>query len=82
MIRKKIIIYLRKSRSDSQYESIEEVLAKHETQLQDYMMRTTGGYIPEENIYREVVSGETIIDRPMMIKLLSEIEKMKSEVEG
>ncbi len=75
MIRRKIIIYLRKSRSDNQYESIEEVLSRHETQIQDYIKRTTGGYISEENIYREIVSGETIQDRPMMIKLLNEIEK-------
>ena len=75
MIRKKIIIYLRKSRSDSQYETIEEVLSRHESQLQDFMKRTTGGYIQEEYIYREVVSGETIIDRPMMTKLLNDVEK-------
>lgn len=75
MIRRKLIIYLRKSRSDSQYETIEEVLSRHETQLQDHMLRTTGSRIEEDCIYREVVSGETISDRPMMIKLLNEIEK-------
>lgn len=75
MIRKKIIIYLRKSRTDNQFESIEEVLQRHERQLQDFCMRYYGEPIPESNIYREVVSGETISDRPMMIKLLEDVEK-------
>jgi hypothetical protein len=75
MIKKKIIIYLRKSRTDNQFESVTEVLARHEAILQDYCMRTFGEPVPQSNIYREVVSGETIADRPMMIKLLSEIEQ-------
>lgn len=37
-------------------------------------MKTLGQHIPEENIYREVVSGETIADRPKMKELLSRIE--------
>ena len=68
------IIYLRKSRSDSPLESVEEVLAKHEKMLQDFAIRTFGQPIPEENIFREVVSGETIEDRPEMKKVLSRIE--------
>ena len=68
------IIYLRKSRSDSPLESVEEVLAKHEKMLQDFAMKTFGQHIPEENIFREVVSGETIADRPEMKKVLSRIE--------
>lgn len=75
MIRKKIIIYLRKSRTDNQFESIAEVLERHEKMLQDYCLRTFGEPVPQSNIYREVVSGETIADRPMMIKLLEDIEK-------
>ena len=75
MIRKKIIIYLRKSRTDNQFESVTEVLARHEKMLQEYCLRTFGEPVPQSNIYREVVSGETITDRPMMIKLLEDIEK-------
>lgn len=68
------IIYLRKSRSDSPLETVEEVLEKHEKMLQEYAMKTFGETIPEENIFREVVSGETIADRPEMKKVLSRIE--------
>lgn len=75
MIKKKIIIYLRKSRTDNQFESVTEVLARHEKMLQEYCLRTFGEPIPQANIYREVVSGETIADRPVMIQLLEDIEK-------
>ena len=75
MIRKKIIMYLRKSRTDNQFESVNEVLSRHEQMLQDYCMRIFEEPIPQSNIYREVVSGETIEDRPVMIKLLEDIEK-------
>lgn len=72
MIKKKIIIYLRKSRTDNQFESVDEVVARHETILQDFCMRTFGE--PITNIYKEVVSGETISERPMMLHLLNEVE--------
>ena len=72
--KQKIIMYLRKSRSDAQFESVEEVLERHEKQLQDFYMRVFKEPIPEGNILREVVSGETIDDRPEMLKLLSLIE--------
>lgn len=68
------LIYLRKSRQDDPRETVEEVLEKHETQLQEYAMRELGGRIPEENIYREVVSGESIDDRVEMQKVLARIE--------
>ena len=58
------IMYLRKSRADDPNETVEEVLAKHERILQNYAMMNYKSKIPEENIYREVVSGETIDDRP------------------
>lgn len=79
MIKRKIVIYLRKSRTDNQFESVTEVLARHEQMLQDYCMRFFQQPIPQENIYREVVSGETISDRPVMIKLLEDIEKGEIE---
>ena len=68
------IIYLRKSRQDDPRETVEEVLAKHEAMLQEYALREFGHKIPEENIYREVVSGESIESREEMKKVLSRIE--------
>lgn len=68
------LIYLRKSRQDDPRETVEEVLAKHETMLQEYAQRELGGKIPEENIYREVVSGESIDDRVEIQKVLARIE--------
>lgn len=68
------IMYLRKSRQDDPNETVEEVLAKHEVQLQDYAERELGGRISPENIYREVVSGESIEDREAVQKVLARIE--------
>lgn len=70
----KYLMYLRKSRADGEHESIEEVLAKHHRILQDYASEKLGGAVPENMIYREVVSGETIQDRPEMLKLLDRIQ--------
>lgn len=71
------LIYLRKSRSDNPHESVEEVLEKHEIQLQEFAERELGGRIPEHCIFREVVSGETIAERPEMMKILEMIENPK-----
>lgn len=68
------VIYLRKSRQDDPAETVEEVLAKHEAQLQEYAERELGGRIPEENIYREVVSGESIDERVEIQRVLARIE--------
>ena len=69
------LMYLRKSRADNPDESVEEVLAKHEKLLQDYFMRELGHPIPEDCIYREVVSGgEDITEREEMCKVLARIE--------
>jgi len=68
------LIYLRKSRQDDPRETVEEVLEKHETILQEYALREFGGRIPEGNIYREVVSGESIEDRAEVQKVLARIE--------
>ena len=68
------LIYLRKSRQDDPNETVEQVLAKHEIQLQEFAVRTFGAKIPEENIYREVVSGESIDDREEIKKVLARIE--------
>ena len=69
-----ILIYLRKSRADDPVLSVEEVLSKHETILGEWAERNLGTPVPEENKYREVVSGETIADRPEFQKVLKQIE--------
>ena len=74
------ILYLRKSRQDDPNETVEEVLAKHEIQLQEWAERELGHRIPEEYIYREIVSGERISDRREMQKVLKAIES--DEVAG
>jgi DNA invertase Pin-like site-specific DNA recombinase len=68
-------MYLRKSRQDDPNETVEEVLAKHEGILQEWAMRELGREIPEEYIFREVVSGgESIDERVEMQKVLAMIE--------
>ena len=74
------IMYLRKSRQDDPNETVEEVLAKHEIQLQEWAERELGHRIPEEYIYREIVSGERISDRRELQKVLRAIES--DEVAG
>lgn len=68
-----IIVYLRKSRSERN-ETIEEVLARHERILQDFAIETFGEKIPEKNIYREVVSGETLDERCEIKKVFERLE--------
>ena len=72
-----LLLYLRKSRSDDPLLSVEEVLSKHETMLDEWCIRNMGGKVPEENKFREIVSGETIEDRPEIKKVLSLIESPK-----
>lgn len=80
-LRSKIwLLYLRKSRQDDPNETVEEVLAKHETILQEWALRELGHTIPEEYIFREIVSGERISDRREMQKVLRAIES--NEVAG
>ena len=69
------LMYLRKSRQDDPNETVEEVLAKHELWLQEWAVKNLGRRIPEEHIYREIVSGERISDRREMQKVLKEIER-------
>ena len=67
----KYAIYLRKSRADRDVEgqNTEEILARHKAILLDLAARK-GLYIGE--IYEEVVSGETIKDRPEVQRLISD----------
>lgn len=68
------LLYLRKSRQDDPHETVEEVLAKHERQLQDHAAYNFGGRIPEANVYREIGSGESIRDRVEIQKVLARLE--------
>ena len=72
-----ILAYLRKSRADDPLLSVEEILSRHEQILDEWAERNLGAKVPEENKYREVVSGETIADRPEVQKLLKAIESPK-----
>lgn len=68
------LLYLRKSRQDSLEETVEEVLYKHELILQEFAEKEFGGRIPEENIYREVMSGESLDAREEIKKVLARME--------
>lgn len=72
-----IIDYLRKSQSDDPLLSVQEVLEKHESILDEWDMKHLGALVPEENRFREVVSGETIKERPEINKVLRLIESPK-----
>lgn len=72
-----LLNYLRKSQSDDPLMTVQEVLEKHETILDEWDMKHLGALVPEENRFREVVSGETIKERPEINKLLRLIESPK-----
>ena len=72
-----ILVYLRKSRSDDPTLSVEEVLAKHESLLNEWIERNLDAPVPASNYYREVVSGETIASRPEMKNILKRMESPK-----
>lgn len=72
-----LIDYLRKSQSDDPLLTVEEVLKKHETILDEWDERYLGTLVPEQNRFREVVSGETIKERPEINKVLRLIESPK-----
>ena len=72
-----VLVYLRKSRADDPNLSVEEVLAKHETILDEWAEAHLGGKVPEENKFREVVSGETLADRIEIQLLLRKLESPK-----
>lgn len=65
-----VALYLRKSR-DEDNESVDVTLARHELLLRDYCKRNKLNIIA---VYKEVVSGENISNRPQMQKLLNDVE--------
>lgn len=70
IIFKEVALYLRKSRFDDETETQEEVLARHEKLLTDYCKRNN---LIIKKIYREVVSGENIENRPQCQQLLEDV---------
>lgn len=70
-----ILMYLRKSRADDPLLTVEEVLSKHETRLNEWIDKNLPYPIPTENRFKEVVSGgDSIADRPEFQKVLKLIE--------
>ena len=74
---KETLDYLRKSQSDDPNLTVEEVLANHEKLLDDWSIQNLGEKTPEENKFREVVSGESLAERSEMQRLLRLIESPK-----
>ena len=72
-----VLLYLRKSRADDPMLTIEEVLSRHETLLDEWAEKNLSAPIPTENRFKEVVSGESIADRPEFRKVLKLIESPK-----
>jgi DNA invertase Pin-like site-specific DNA recombinase len=70
-----ILMYLRKSRADDPLLSVSEVLSKHEAILDEWCERNLSALIPEENRFREIVSGgDSIEERPAFQKVLKMVE--------
>lgn len=69
-----VIMYLRKSRADDPLLSVEEVLSKHETKLDEFSLNTLHSLIPPQNRIKEIGSGESISDRKGFQDLLKRIE--------
>ena len=67
------LIYLRKSRKDLEnpFMTTEEILNRHECILLDLAKKMN---LSIGDIYREIVSGDSISARPVMQKLLREVE--------
>ena len=69
-----ILDYLRKSQADNPLLTVEETLAQHEEILDNWSMKTFGRKCPPENKFHEIVSGETLKERPEINRLLRLIE--------
>lgn len=68
--------YLRKSRKDSESETIQEVLSKHKKELDELSIKWKLNIV---DVFQEVVSGDKIDDRPEIQKLLKNVEELKYE---
>ena len=72
-----LLKYLRKSRQDDPHESVEEVIAKHNQSLDEWIDENIGERVASDNVYMERVSGETIRERDEIQKVLKRIESPK-----
>ena len=70
-------IYLRKSRAE-EHMSLEETLGRHMATLTAYAEKY-GFQVNEEDIYKEVVSGESLFARPQMLRLMEAVSVGKYE---
>ena len=64
-------MYLRKSRAE-EHMSLEDTLSRHKASLLAYA-RQYGYQVRPEDIYEEVVSGESLFARPQMLRLLEAV---------
>lgn len=69
-------MYLRKSRADDASEPIEVTLQRHRQALENYMVQHDLSVLPED-VYEEVVSGDSLYARPQMLRMLEAIEAGK-----
>lgn len=70
-------MYLRKSRAE-EHMSLQEILQRHKATLTAYAERY--GYLVEpEDIYEEVVSGESLFARPQMLRLMEAVSAGRYE---
>lgn len=74
VIRLPTAIYLRKSRAEDAGETIEETLSKHKKTLLEF---ADHNHLSIVHIYEEVVSGDSLVARPEMLQLLSDVEAEK-----
>lgn len=67
-------IYLRKSRADDPTEPLQDTLHKHKKLLLDFCKQRKL-YVENENVYEEVVSGDSLYARPEMLQLLEKVSE-------
>jgi len=70
-------IYLRKSRAE-EHMSLDEILGRHLASLTAYAEKY-GFLVDEADIYKEVVSGESLFARPEMLRLMEAVSAGKYE---
>ena len=66
--------YLRKSRADDPGEPVEVTLARHREMLQK-CLRAHAISVAPEDVFEEVVSGDSLYARPQMLRLLDGVER-------
>lgn len=74
---KRVAMYLRKSRADMELEKRDgkgETLAAHKRVLLDHAKKEKLNIV---EIYQEIVSGESLLHRPEMMRLLDNVENFK-----